>query len=420
MSIITFIRTPVSRLLGARSTPLVSGNSGGVFDSLDAQREGDLYPSVSESTALKLSAVLACVTTRAETIGSLPIHLRDSKKRPVKEHDLYGILHDLPNSFMTSSDYGSMSVAKTDLQGNQISIIARRSRDRSVVAINPLPPDMGYEFTMDRQGRYVYRINGEDFDPDDVLHMKGFSLDGFNGLSRLQVGRHILAAQYQGDVATMRAFQQGLKVGGFFKMAPDRDDLDDHQFKQFMQRMATFSSAENQAKWMPLPPGMEPVATGGFKINPVDVELLASRHFGIEEICRLFNVPPPLIGHTSKASSWASSTEQLNLHFLMYSLQPTLVRREKTFWHKLLTPAERKLGLEPKYSVEGLLRADVKTRQAFYASGLQNGYLSQNEVRDMEDRPGIGEEGDVFRVQLNMAGAEQQVGSDVADDQDKK
>lgn len=415
MSIISFISAPISRLLGARSLPLVSGNAGGVFDALDGKNDSDLFPHVSESAALNLSAVLACVQTRAETIGSLPLHLRDKDKKLAKEHDLYGILHDLPNSLMTSSDFGAMSVAKTDLGGNQISLIARRTRDRSVVAINPLPPDMGYELTLDRQNRYVYRINGEDFSPDDVLHMKGFSLDGFNGISRLGVGRHILAAQYQADTATMRAFKQGLKVGGFFKLPAGVDDLTDPQFEQFMRRMSNFSSPENQSKWMPLPPGMEPVATGGFKLNPVDVELLASRYFGIEEICRLFNVPPPLIGHTSKASSWASSSEQLNLHFLMYSLQPTLVRREKTFWHKLLSLSDRE-KLEPKYSVEGLLRADVKTRQAFYASGLQNGYLSQNEVRDMEDRPGIGEEGDVFRVQLNMAGA----GDEIATDSDKK
>ena len=283
------------------------------------------------------------------------------------------------------------------------------------LAINPIPSEVGYEFGLNSSNSPVYTINGMEYSPDDVLHMRGFGLDGIKGLSRLTIGRNILSAQYEADVATMRAFKQGLKVGGFFKIPVNAQDMDDAQFNQFMARMSRFSNPENQSKWMPLPPGMEPVTTGNFRISPVDVELLNSRYFGIEEICRLFNTPPPMIGHTSKASSWASSTEQLNLHFLTYSIMPTLVRREKTYWHKLLTPVERK-KLRPQYRVDDLSRVDLKTRQAFFASGLQNGYLSQNDVREMIQRTGIGPEGDEYRVQLNMANAE----DEGKDDSEKK
>lgn len=413
MSIITYIGNRISRFLPGS---INSGNAQGVFEMLDAQRDGDLFPPVSEAMALRLSTVLACVSLRSEVIGSLPLHVRDKKTKKIAEtFELYHLLHDLPNAYMTTPDFGSMSVAQVDLHGNQLSHIVRHSRLGHVTSINPLPLNTGYEFVADSKGRGVYRINGMDFSPDDILHMRGFCMDGFNGLSRLQTGRNILSAQYQSNVAMMRAFKQGLKVGGFFKVNDaTREPMDDTQFKQFMARMAMFSSPENMSKWMPLPPGMEPVATGGFKINPSDMQLLESMYFGTEEVCRLFNVPPPLIGHTSKASSWASSSEQLNLHFLMYSLQPTLIRREKTYWHKLMT-AEQRAKYEVKHSVEGLLRSDVKTRQAFYASGLQNGYLSQNEVRDMEDRPGIGEEGDVYRVQLNLSANDPSVNPESAD-----
>jgi HK97 family phage portal protein len=134
--------------------------------------------------------------------------------------------------------------------------------------------------------------------------------------------------------------------------------------------------------------------------------LLESRYFGIEEICRLYGVPPPLIGHTSKASSWASSIENLNLFFQMYSMQPTVIRAEARISKKLLTPYDIAAGVQPKFAMQGLLRGDLKSRTLFYASGLQNGYLSQNDVLDFEDRPGIGPEGDIYRVQLNMSGAD--------------
>lgn len=169
--------------------------------------------------------------------------------------------------------------------------------------------------------------------------------------------------------------------------------------------MAQFNAPENQSRFMPLPPGFEPLDAIKYRMSMADAELMASRYFGIEEICRLFNVPPPLIGHTDKASSWASSVEALNMHFLMYSLAPTLIRREKRYAMQLLSPEERR-RFYPKYSAEGLLRVDTKSRYQFYASALQNGYLNINEVRDMEDRAGIGAFGDEFRVQLNMAKAQ--------------
>lgn len=114
----------------------------------------------------------------------------------------------------------------------------------------------------------------------------------------------------------------------------------------------------------------------------------------------MFRVPPPLIGHTDKASSWASSLENMNLGFLTYALRPTLVRIEQSISKKLLTPQERQT-IRPKFSVEGLLRANYQTRVSGYTSALQNGWMSRNEVRALEDMPPIAG-GDEYTVQLNM------------------
>lgn len=394
----------------------VGAPGGAAFDS-GAYGSDTLYPFIGVGGAMKLSAVQACVTLRGETVASMPLHMRDNKKKIVTDHDLYYLLHDSPNYDQTNVEYTSADIMKTDMLGNAYSLIERR-RDKGVKALIPIPMDVGVAVKVSPKGRVEYEINGESYDRDSVLHQKGFSFDGYIGLSRLQTGRHILSAQVQANDTAMRAFQNQLKIGGFFKVPGDKQALGDEAFNQFQNRMRSYNEISNQSKWMPLPPGWEPVNGSNFRISMADAEVLQSRYFGIEEICRLFNIPPPLIGHTDKASSWASSVEALNLHFLMYSLAPTLIRREKRYAMQLLSPEERR-KYSPKYSAEGLLRVDTKTRFMFYASGLQNGWLSINEVRDMEDRLGIGAYGDEFRVQLNMAQASLQEQSDDKKTNDK-
>lgn len=149
---------------------------------------------------------------------------------------------------------------------------------------------------------------------------------------------------------------------------------------------------------MVLEAGMDIVSS--LRINPKDAQLLESRYFGIEEICRTFGVPPQLIYHTDKASSWASSLEGMNSGFLMYSLRSVLVRIEQAIVKKLINVSERDL-YKPRFAVEGLLRADSQGRANFYNSALQNGWMTRNEVRALEDLPPL-DGGDVLTVQLNL------------------
>ncbi len=145
---------------------------------------------------------------------------------------------------------------------------------------------------------------------------------------------------------------------------------------------------------------MEPANMSGAWINPHDAQLLESRYFGIEEICRAFGVPPQLIYSTDKSSSWASSAEQINQNFLTYSLNPTLKRIEQTITRKLLKPGERS-KFYPIFSVEGLLRADSAGRASFYTVLLQNGVMTRNEVRALENLPPV-DGADQLTVQLNL------------------
>lgn len=363
-----------------------------------------IYPAVSAHAALNLSAVMACVCLRAETIAAMPLHIRDKKKKVAVDHDLYYMLHDSPNASQTNVEYTSNDVMKTDLHGNSYSEIKRR-RDKSVISLQPIDPSLDVQFKGIGTARKLL-INGEEYAQESILHQKGASYDGHLGLSRLAVGRAILSSQIMANDTAARNFKNSLKIGGFLKTPVNSQPMNSTQYRDFQNRMLDFNDPNNQSRWMPLPPGFEPLEGAKYRLSMADAELMASRYFGIEEICRLFNVPPPLIGHTDKASSWASSVEALNMHFLMYSLQPTLIRREKRYLMQLFSPEERRL-YEPRYTAEGLLRVDSKSRRELYASGLQNGWLNINEVRDMEDRISIGAYGDEYRVQLNMANSKE-------------
>lgn len=360
------------------------------------------YDTVTPDAAMKLSAVWACIHHRAETIGALPCHLRDDKKNVIHDHPVYDLIHNKPNAMMTPPEFFSLAVANLDMHGNGVCIMPRR-RDKSIISLDPIDPTSTL-MKQRKSGAWYYEFDGEQYDADDVLHFRGFTTKGLWGLPRIDIGRQILSAQLSANESAQRAFRQSLKLGGFFKV---EQNLNNDQLSDFNKRLDMYGRPENHGKFLTLLRGMTPVAGADFRIKPSDAELLQSRYFGIEEICRLFGVPPQLIFHTDKSSSWASSAEQINLQYLMYSLQSTLVRLEKRMERQLLTAEDRARGLQIKFSIQGLLRADLKTRQAFYASALQNGYYSRNEVRDLEDRGGI-PGGDEYTIQTNLAPVDQQ------------
>lgn len=353
--------------------------------------------SVSPDSALKLSAVWGCVGLRSATISSLPLHLRDNDKKLAKEEPLYRLLHDAPNADMTSSEWLETQSASIDLWGNGYS---RIERDRGrVIALTPEAPD---RVTVRRRsdGRLVYEVrrNGrvDQIDEDNMLHLRGFTLDGLIGLSPVQFAAETMGGLMDANRAAARDWQNGMRTGGIIGSPALTVDQRD----KFKAHLREFQGPENASKIMLLEDPFEVKDAKGLRMSPIDAQLLQSRYFGIEEICRAFRVPPSLIGHTDKASSWASSLENTNLGFLTYSLRPTLVRIEQAMARKLMTPEQRS-KYQIKFSVEGLLRADSAGRAEFYSKMLQNGVFSRNYVRSLEDLPPV-EGGDVLTVQLNL------------------
>lgn len=355
--------------------------------------------SVNSETALRLSAVWACVRLRSQTMATLPLHLRSADRSPALDHPLYRVLHTQPNADMTASEYWEAKYASLDLWGNAYSRIDREGR--RIVALTPMDPE---RVIVGRQssGRleYEYKRNGrtETFDESEVFHLKGFTLDGMIGLSTLQYIAEMAGNLMDANRAASHEFANNLKMGGFLKTG--MATLTGEQRERLRAQLAMFGLPENAGKWMVLEAGVEPATAQSIRMKPEDAQLLESRYFGIEEICRGFGVPPQLIGHTNKASSWASSLENTNMGFLTYTLRPALVRTEQAIAKSLLTPEERHI-YRPKYSVEGLLRADSAGRSALHSTYVQNGIMTRNEVRALEDLPPI-PGGDELTVQVNM------------------
>lgn len=347
-------------------------------------------------SALKLSAYFACVRLLSETMGSMTFQLYDNANNVIKDHDLYGLLRYMPNQYQTGDAFVSAMAANKTVFGNAMAHIRRMPTSGKPYALDFYATDL-WEVEADDQGRPIFKLDGEVIPREDVLHWAGFGLSGYWGLPTLVAGGEAMALQIESNRSAARTFANGLRAGGFFKMPENRQAFSNEQLAKFKEELRKFSLPQNTSKWLPLLPGMDPVANTQFRIDPVTAELLQSRYFGIEEICRFMGVPPPLIGHTDKASSWASSIENLNQFLVTYTMLPQAVRFENQIALRLLGRKDRN-RLRPKFNLDALLRGDIEKRFRTYEIGWGIGMYSGNEMRAKENlppRPG----GDVYNTQ---------------------
>ena len=336
-------------------------------------------------SAIKLSAYFACLRLLSETMGTLTFQLYDNSNRIVEDHDLYGLLRYNTNLYQAGDAFVSSMAANTITYGNSMAHIRRYGSTGKAYALDFYSSDL-WQVTSDDQGRPKFALNGEDVPNDDVLHWAGFGMNGYWGLPMLMAAGEAMSMQVESNRSAAQTFKSGLRVGGFFTLPENRHAFTDTQLDQFNKLLAEYSRPGNISKWLPLLPGMNAVANTQYRIDPVTAELLQSRYFGVEEICRFMGVPPPLVGHTDKASSWASSIENLNQFLVDYRLLPMAIRFENTIAMKLLGRNERN-RMRPKFNMDALLRGDIEKRFKTYEIGITNGIYDANEVRDKENMP---------------------------------
>jgi HK97 family phage portal protein len=350
---------------------------------------------------LRLSAVWACVRLLAETISTLPLGLYErmpnGDRRAATEHPLYELLHNQPNADMTAQTFWEVIIASLLLRGNAFA--EKMFLGTRLVALNFLDPRrMSWTCKLDgsMEFRYVDATGKMRVIPEHrMFHTLGFTTDGKMGLSVISYGASVFRSALSAQSAANSTFEKGLmptvgfKMKGFFKKEQRKEFREDF--------LGHIGGAMNAGKPFILENEMDAVSIG---INPTDAQLLESRAFSVEEICRWFRVPPVMVGHGDKASSWPTSTEAQGMLFLTFALRPWLGRIEQSIRRSLLTPAEK-----PRYfaefAIEGLLRADSAARSAFYASALQNGWMNRTTVAKLENLPPI-PGGDVYTVQSNL------------------
>lgn len=377
---------------GTVTTPFVAENT----------KAGEV---VTVDRSMKLSVVWACVNLRSRIISSMPLNIKNKDRNIATDNPLYELLHLSPNSDMTASDFWGLVSLSLDLWGNSY-VFIKRTGGR-VSSLNPLSAakvsprrningSVSYLLYKDKEKKEEY----QEYNEDEILHFRGISFDGLIGLSPIEYAAQFLGSQIAADKTADTLFANSLKSPVIIETG--ERILQKEQRQQLRENLITFTQPENAGKALVLEAGQK-IAQNKISLTPVDSQLLDSRKWGVEEICRIFGVPPVLIGHTDKSSSWSSSLEQTNQQFLTYGIDPTLVRIEQMLEKKLLTTLQRKEKTIIQFNRGALLRADMTSRSNYYSTMLQNGVMTRNEARGFEDFPNsTAPQADELTVQLNM------------------
>jgi HK97 family phage portal protein len=395
---------------------LLVGPSPKVRDPQNAEARGGSSSGVevNDQSALTISAFWACLQLKGGIVGAMPLGVLDGYgsdiHNPVTNVPLYRVLHESPNADQTPTDYWEFAAISMMLRGNHY---ARMIKDGGrLIGLEPIRPDI----VSVRRGnfgeiRYRWSQGSESFDltEEDVFHVRGFGGGPLGGLSTIGYARESLGHAIAADRAAGSMFRNGATPSGVLKF---KDWLDPEKRKTAREDIEErFTGATNTGRPFILEGGSE---WQSISMTADDAQLLQSRGWSVEDICRWFNMPPILVGHSDKQSSWGTGVEQVMLAFLKFSLAPMLVRIEQSIRKQLMTDADRSRGLFAKFNMEGLLRGDSQGRAQFYHYGIADGWLTRNEARSKENLPPV-EGGDVITIQSQNIALEEAVRQAVRD-----
>ncbi len=363
---------------------------------------------VNERSAMQMTAVYSCVRILSEAVAGLPLHLyqytdKSSKEKAV-ENPLYFLLHDEPNTEMTSFVFRETLMTHLLLWGNAYSQIIRNGKGE-VMGLYPLMPDR-MTVNRDEKGRlyYEYMVSSDDaktlkdgtvrLSPYDVLHIPGLGFDGLVGYSPIAMAKNAIGLAIAAEEYGSKFYANGATPSGILEYPGTVKEPD----KVRESWNAGFGGSSNAHKIAVLEEGMKytPIS-----ISPNEAQFLETRKFQINEIARIFRVPPHMVGDLEKSSF--SNIEQQSLEFVKYTLEPWLVRWEQAMQRSLI-PQDDKSKYFIKFNVDGLLRGDYQSRMQGYATARQNGWMSANDIRELEnlDRIPAEDGGDLYLINGNM------------------
>ena len=363
---------------------------------------------VTERSAMQMTAVYSCVRILSEAVAGLPLHLyrykEDGGKEKALDHPLYRLLHDEPNPEMSSFVFRETLMTHLLLWGNAYAQVIRNGKGE-VIALYPLMPNK-MSVDRDENGRLYYTyyrgsdeaMKSRDFavtlQPSDVLHIPGLGFDGLVGYSPIAMAKNAIGMAIACEEYGAKFFANGAAPGGVLEHPGTIKDP--QRVRESWQ--STFGGSGNANKIAVLEEGMKYTPIG---ISPEQAQILETRKFQINEIARIFRVPPHMVGDLEKSSF--SNIEQQSLEFVKYTLDPWVIRWEQSIQRTLLSHDEKAVYFA-KFNLEGLLRGDYQSRMNGYAIGRQNGWMSANDIRELEnlDRIPAEEGGDLYLINGNM------------------
>ncbi len=363
---------------------------------------------VNERSSMQMTAVYSCVRILSEAVAGLPLHFYKYTGNGGKEkavgHPLYFLLHDEPNPEMTSFVFRETLMTHLLLWGNAYAQIIRNGKGE-VIALYPLMPD---RMAVDRDSKgqlyYEYTVSMDDaptvkgstviLPPSEVLHIPGLGFDGLVGYSPIAMAKNAIGMAIACEEYGAKFFANGAQPSGVLEHPGTLKDPS--RVRESWQ--STFGGSHNANKVAVLEEGMKytPIS-----ISPEQAQFLETRKFQINEIARIFRVPPHMVGDLDRSSF--SNIEQQSLEFVKYTLDPWVSRWEQSMARSLLSPEEKKQYFM-KFNVDGLLRGDYQSRMNGYAVGRQNGWMSANDIRELENLDRIPEElgGNLYLINGNM------------------
>ena len=363
---------------------------------------------VTERSAMQMTAVYSCVRVLSEAVASLPLHVykyrSDGGKEKAIDHTLYRLLHDEPNPEMTSFVFRETLMTHLLLWGNAYAQVIRNGKGE-VIALDPLMPNR-MQVNRNEKGQLYYQYTTSPDDaptmegstvvlmPEDVLHIPGLGFDGLVGYSPIAMAKNAIGLAMATEEYGAKFFANGAAPSGVLEHPGTLKNPD----KVRESWNATFGGSHNANKVAVLEEGMKytPIS-----ISPEQAQFLETRKFQINEIARIFRVPPHMVGDLEKSSF--SNIEQQSLEFVKYTLDPWVIRWEQSLQRTLLSSEDKKEYFF-KFNLEGLLRGDYASRMSGYATARQNGWMSANDIRELENLDRIPAElgGDLYLINGNM------------------
>ncbi len=390
------MKNPFTALFRARDKPKDSVSAAPLFY-FGTSGSGK---SVTAQTAIQLSTVYACVRVISETVASLPLGVyeaTDDGNLKAGDHPLYSLLHDEPNTEMTSFVFREVMLAHLLLYGNSYSQIIRSGKN-TVVGLYPLLPDH-MDVDRDSKGNLTYTYTTSDgktvvIKPQDILHIPGLGFDGVIGYSPIALEKNAIGLGIASEEYGSKFFSNGARPSGI--LTHPNTVKNPKAVRDSWNSAYGGSSNANRVA----------ILEEGMTFTPLSIpnneaQFLETRKFQVDEICRIFRVPPHLVGNLEHATF--SNIEHQSIDFAVHTIRPWLVRIEQAMNRALFTDQE-KGRFYVQFNIDGLMRGDYKSRMEGYAIARQNGWMSANDIRALENQNPIPTEegGDAYLVNGNM------------------